>query len=198
MRSSFFLAPLLLAVAGFAHAGQVTYKLDPNHTNVFAEWSHRGFSRTVAHFGQVDGTLVYDADNVGASSVQVTMPLSGLESFVPDFNEHLRSADFFDAAKFPNATFKSTKVEKAGENKLKVTGDLTLRGTTHPVVLDVTLNKIGESREGSPMIGFDASATLQRSAFGLGKYVPNVGDEVTIRISTEALGPKADAPQATQ
>ena len=107
MRYRFALASLLFA-AGFAHAGQVTYKLDPNHTNVFAEWSHRGFSRTVAHFGQVDGTLVYDADNVGASSVQVTLPMSGLETFVPDFNEHLRSDDFFDAAKYPTATFRST------------------------------------------------------------------------------------------
>jgi polyisoprenoid-binding protein YceI len=197
MRLRFLLASLLLAT-GFAHAEPVTYKLDPNHTNVLAEWSHRGYSRTVAHFGQVDGTLVYDADDVGKSSVQVTLPLSGLETFVPDFNEHLRSDDFFDAAKFPTATFRSTKVEQAGGNKLKVTGDLTLRGTTHPVVLDVTLNKIGESREGSPMIGFDATASLQRSAFGLGKYVPNVGDQVTLRISTEALGPKAAAAKATQ
>ena len=197
MRLRFLLAPLLLA-AGFAHAEPVTYKLDPNHTNVFAEWNHRGFSRMVAHFGQVEGTLVYDADNVRASSVNVTLPMSGLESFVPDFNEHLRSDDFFDAAKFPTATFKSTKVEKLADGKLKVTGDLTLRGTTHPVVLDVTLNKVGESREGSPMIGFDATGSLQRSAFGLGKYVPNVSDAVTIRISTEALGPKPDAPKATQ
>src|SRR5688572_2341818 len=126
MRYRYIIASLLLAT-GLAHAEPVTYKLDPNHTIVLAEWDHFGFSRPVAHFGQVEGTLVYDQDNVAASSVNVTLPLSGLESFVPDFNEHLRSADFFDAAQWPTASFKSTKVEKVGDTKLKVTGNLTLR-----------------------------------------------------------------------
>src|SRR5687768_12267339 len=107
-RSSLFVS--LLLAAGLLHAEPVTYKLDPNHTIVLAEWDHFGFSRPVAHFGQVDGTLVYDPADVAASRVDVVLPLSGLESFVPDFNEHLRSADFFDAATWPTATFKSTKV----------------------------------------------------------------------------------------
>ena len=183
-------ASLLLAV-GAAQAAPLTYKLNPNHTIVLASWDHFGYSRPVANFGQVDGTLVYDADKPAASSVNVVLPLSGLESFVPDFNAHLRSADFFDAAKFPNATFKSTKVEKAGENKLKVTGDLTLRDVTRSVVLDVTLNKMGEGRNGRPKIGFDATTTIQRSAFGIAKFIPNVSDAVEIRISTEALAPQA-------
>ncbi|MCF3923118.1 YceI family protein, partial [Salmonella enterica subsp. enterica serovar Weltevreden] len=85
------------------------------------------FSNPTAHFGTVDGTLVYNADDVTQSSVEVTLPLSGLNSFTAAFDEHLRSADFFDAAKFPVATFKSTKVEAAGTNKLTVTGDLTIK-----------------------------------------------------------------------
>ena len=186
------LAAALLAFAGTAFAAPVTYKLDPTHTNVLAQWSHFGFSNPTAHFGNVDGTLVYDAANVGASSVQVTLPLSGLEAFSAKFNEHLRSGDFFDAAKYPVATFKSTKVEAAGEGKLRVTGDLTIKDVTRPVVLDVTLNKAADH----PMlktaaIGFDATATISRTEFGVGAYVPNVGDEVTLRITTEGSVPKA-------
>ncbi|WP_368564414.1 YceI family protein [Pseudoxanthomonas sp. UTMC 1351] len=187
------LAAALLAFAGSVFAAPVTYKIDPNHTDVLAQWSHFGFSNPSAHFGKADGTIVYDAENVSASSVQVTLPMSGLNSFVADFDAHLRSGDFFDAEKFPAATFKSTKVESAGKGKLKVTGNLTIKDVTKPVVLDVTLNKAGEQ----PMakraaIGFDATATVSRTAFGVGKYVPNVSDEVKLRITTEALVPKAE------
>jgi len=173
-----------------------TYVIDPNHTNVIAQWSHFGFSNPVANFGGVEGRIVYDAANVGASSVEVTLPLSGLSSFASDFNEHLSSADFFDVAKFPVATFKSTSVEAAGGNKLKVTGDLTIKDITKPVVLDVTINKFGEQ----PMAkraaaGFDATTTVKRSDFGVGAYAPNVSDEVQLRITTEAVV-AADAPAA--
>lgn len=181
-----------------AFAAPATYTLDPNHTLVLASWNHFGFSNPVANFGQVDGTIVYDADNVGASSVQVTLPLAGLNSFVPKFDDHLRSADFFEAAKYPNATFKSTKVEAAGEGKLKVTGDLTIKDKTRPVVLDVRLNKAAEHpMSKQPTIGFDATTTLKRSDFGVGKFAPNVSDEVTLRITTEAAVPKPEAKGAS-
>ncbi|GAB3515738.1 YceI family protein [Pseudoxanthomonas daejeonensis] len=184
-------ALLALAVAP-AFAAPVTYKLDPTHTNVLAQWNHMGFSNPFANFGNVEGTLVYDAANVGKSSVVVNLPLSGLEGFSAKFNDHLRSADFFDATKFPNATFKSTKVESAGEGKLKVTGDLTIKDVTRPVVLDVTLNKVGEHpMSKAKAIGFDATTTISRTEFGVGAYVPNVGDQVTLRITTEASVPKA-------
>ena len=187
------LALALAATFGVA-AAPATYKLDPNHTIVLAQWDHFGYSHPVANFGQVDGSLVYDAVNVAASSVNVVLPLAGLNSFVPDFDEHLRSADFFDAARYPNVTFKSTRVEAAGEDRLKVSGDLTIKDNTHPVVLDVTLNKAAvhpmSKREA---IGFDASTTIKRSQFGVGKYVPNVSDEVKLTISTEAMVPKPEA-----
>ena len=181
-----------------AAAAPVTYQMDPNHTNVTASWSHFGFSNPVAHFGQVDGAIVYDADNVGQSSVSVTIPLAGLNAYVEKFNQHLRSADFFDADKFPTITFKSTRVEAAGGNKLRVFGDLTVRGVTKPVVLDTTLNKIGEQpMEKRAAAGFDATTTIKRSDFGVGMYAPNVSDEVIIRITTEAVVPKAAAaPEA--
>lgn len=185
------LTAALLAFAGSAFAAPVTYKLDPNHTLVLASWNHKGFSHPSANFGQVDGTLVYDAENVAESSVNVTLPLSGLNSFVQKFDEHLLSADFFDAAKFPSATFKSTKVEAAGQGKLKVTGDLTIKDITKPVVLDVTLNKADKLEDGRGIIGFDATGTVKRTDFGVGLYVPNVSDEVKLSITSEAIVPKA-------
>lgn len=185
-------AALLAFAAAPAFAASVTYKIDPTHTIVLAQWNHFGFSNPSASFGNVEGTLVYDAADVARSSVEVTLPLSGLEGFSAKFNEHLRSADFFDAAKFPKATFKSTKVEAAGEGKLKVTGDLTVKDITRPVVLDVTLNKAADHpMTKAPTIGFDATTTLSRSEFGVGNYAPAVSDEVELRITTEASVPKA-------
>lgn len=183
---------LALATSAFAAgAAPVSYRIDASHTDVIAQWNHLGFSNPTAHFGNVEGTIVYDADNVAASSVEVTIPLSGLNSHVARFDEHLRNADFFDAAKFPVATFRSTAVEAAGEGRLKVSGELTIKDATRPVVLDVLLNKAGpHPRNNKPTIGFDATATVLRSEFGLGRGAPAVSDEVKIRITTEA---QADA-----
>jgi polyisoprenoid-binding protein YceI len=185
------LAAALALASTVAFAAPLTYKIDANHTDVVASWSHFGFSNPIAHFGKVDGNIVYDPANVGASKVEVTIPLSGLDSHVQAFDEHLRSADFFDAEKFPTVTFKSTSVKAAGKGKLKVTGDLTIKGVTKPVVLDVTINKVGvqpmAKREAA---GFSATATIKRTDFGLGLYAPNVSDDVKLSITTEAIVPK--------
>lgn len=190
MKRPLFAAALALA-STVAFAAPLTYKIDANHTDVVASWSHFGFSNPIAHFGKVDGSITYDPANVGASKVEVTIPLSGLNSHVGDFDDHLRSADFFDAEKFPTITFKSTSVKAAGKGKLKVTGDLTIKGTTKPVVLDVTINKTGvqplAKREAA---GFSATATVKRTDFGLGLYAPNVSDQVKLSITTEAIVPK--------
>lgn len=181
------LATALAAVSTTTFAAPVTYTIDPAHTDVIASWSHLGFSNPVAHFGQVDGTITYDAQNVGASKVEVTIPLAGMNSHVEAFDKHLRSADLFEAEKYPNITFKSTKVEAAGEGRLRVSGDLTVKGVTKPAVLEVTLNKVGEHpMKKVPTIGFDATTTLKRSDFGIAYAVPAVSDEVRIRITTEA------------
>jgi polyisoprenoid-binding protein YceI len=188
------LAAALALLAASAVAAPVTYKIDPNHTQVLARWSHFGFSHPVANFGEAQGTIVYNADDVSASSVEVTLPLSGLTSFVPAFDRHLRSADFFEAEKYPEVTFRSTRVEAAGDNALKVTGDLTIKGITKPVLLDVQLNRAGEQPMAKrPAIGFDATTTVKRTDFDLGKYAPNVSDEVTLQITTEAVVPKPGA-----
>ena len=197
MFKKLLLTAALVAASANAFAAGVTYKLDPTHTNVLASWSHFGYSNPYANFGDVEGTLVYDAADVAKSSVEVTLPLSGLNGFSSKFNDHLRSADIFDIAKFPAATFKSTKVEAAGNGKLKITGDLTIKGITKSVVLDATLNKASEHpMKKVPAIGFDATATIKRSDFGVGAYAPAVSDDVKIRITTEASIPKAEEAAA--
>ena len=186
------LTTALLALAGPAFAAPVSYRMDPKHTNVLASWTHFGFSNPSVNFGNADGSITYDAAKPSASSVQVTLPLSGLSALADQFYDHLTSADWFDAAKYPDATFKSTRVEAVGKGKLKVTGDLTIKGITKPVVLDVTLNGQGpHPMTKAQSIGFDATGTVRRSDFGLDKYVPNVSDEVRLRITTEASVAKA-------
>ena len=120
--------------------------------------------------------------------MEATIPLANLSSGVPDLDEDLRSARFFDVAEYPNATFKSTRVRAtAMPNQLKVTGDLSMRGVTKSVTLDVTINKVGANpRMHLPAVGFEATTTLKRSDFGMGKFVPQVSDEITIHITCQA------------
>ena len=181
------LAAALSVFTAGAIAAPVTYTMDPDHTTVAAKWNHFGFSNPVILFGDVDGSIVYDADDVSASSVQVTLPLSGLESNVQAFNDHLLSDDFFDAAQFPEATFRSTSVEADGDDELKITGELTIKGITKEVVLEADINLLGaHPMTGKQTAGFDAEVTIKRSDFGLGLYVPNVADEIELHITTEA------------
>jgi polyisoprenoid-binding protein YceI len=166
----------------------MTYTLEPNHTMGTVRWSHLDFAYPTAQFTQAEGTLTFDPAQPARASVMVTLPLAHLSSGIPDLDEDFRSAAFFDLAHYPTATFKSTRVDAtAMPNRLKVTGDLTLRGITRPVTLDVTINKIGTNpRLHLPAIGFEATATLKRSDFELGKFVPQVSDEVTLHITTQA------------
>jgi polyisoprenoid-binding protein YceI len=184
----------LLGAAVTAQATPVTYTMDPGHTYVLFSWNHFGFSNPTANLSLGQGTLVFDEKDPAKSSVDVTLPLSDLDTHVSKLDEHLKKPDFLDADKYPTITFKSTKVQAVGGNKYKVTGDLTVHGVTKPVVLDATLNKSGEHPMLKvPTVGFDAVATLKRSDFGVGAYVPNVSDEIKVRITTEASVPKADA-----
>ncbi|HET8765367.1 MAG TPA: YceI family protein [Rhodanobacter sp.] len=189
--SSLLLAGLLGADT-VAQATPVTYQLDPNHTMVLFSWSHFGYSHPTADIGLASGTVTFDEQHPAAASVEVTLPLSKLDTHVPALDEHLKQADFFDAAKYPTVTFKSTKVEPVDAKHFKVTGNLTIHGVTRPVTLDATLNRVGpHPMNQQPAIGFDATATLRRSEFGVGLMAPMVGDEIQVRITTEGSVPKA-------
>jgi polyisoprenoid-binding protein YceI len=185
-------AALFVAAATPAFAEGVAYRIDPNHTVVLATWNHFGYSNPSANFGGATGTIVYDAAAPEKSTVEVVLPMSGLDTFVPKLDEHLKTADFFDAAKYPQATFRSTGVKALGDGRLEITGTLDLHGVQAPVVLDAKLNKAGAGDGDRPAkIGFDATATLKRSDFGITKYVPMVSDGIALRITTEAAEEKA-------
>lgn len=178
----------LLAVATFPALAAEKYEIDPTHTQVQFTYSHLGFSNITGRFDQVQGDFRFDVADPTQSSVSITIPVQSISTGVDKLDEHLLKADFFDAAQFPTATFTSTGVTAAGEGKLAVAGDLTIHGVTRPVVLDVTINKVGEHpMRKRPAAGFDARATLKRSDFGVGAYVPMVGDEVTLSITVEAF-----------
>ena len=182
----------LIALSLFAlNAGAVerTYTLDPGHTQVDFRWSHMGFSTPAAAIHVTDGVLKFDPDAPTRASVSLTMPINTIDTRVPDLDKHLMSADFFDAAKYPTASFKSTKVEREGNgNKYKIHGNLTIKGVTKPVVLDATLNHAGEHPMMKvPAVGFDATTQIKRSDFGIAAFVPAVSDNIDIRITTEAL-----------
>lgn len=192
IRRTALVAALALAAAPVFAA---TYTLDPGHTQVVYSWNHFGFSNPTAQFGKVEGTLDYDQADPTKASVKVTIDLGSVNSNVVKLDEHLEKEDFFDAAKYPRATFTSTKVEKgATPDTLKVTGDLDLHGVTRPVVLDVTVNKVGEhAMLKAPAAGFDATTTIKRSEWGIAKYAPMVSDDIKIQITTEAIEAKAYA-----
>ncbi|MDN5512803.1 MULTISPECIES: YceI family protein [unclassified Acinetobacter] len=178
------------SVATLSLAKPVAYQIDPTHTATVFSWNHFGFSTPSANFSDIQGTINVDNAKPANSSVNVTIPLSSLNTNVKALDEHLKTADFFDAAKYPNITFKSTKVQALGKNKYKITGNLTVKDVTKPVVLDAVLNKQGvHPMTKAESIGFNATTSFNRSAFGVGAYVPNVGDKITVNITTEASVP---------
>ena len=192
------LAPLASAVvviatlfAAGAQAAPSPYVLDPHHTQVTFGWTHFGFSHLSGRFDKVDGTFLFDPAAPAKSSVEVSIPIASISTGVTDLDDDLRSNGFFDAAKFPTATFKSTSVKSIGKDKLVVSGDLTIHGVTRPVTLDVTINKVGmHPMAQRAAAGFDASTIIKRTDFGISKYAPNVSDEIQIHISTETMVPK--------
>ncbi len=172
-------------------AAPVDYKIDPTHTATVFSWNHFGFSTPSANFSDIQGVIKVDNAKPANSSVNVTIPLSSVNTNVPALDKEFQEEAWFNAAKYPNITFKSTKVETKDKKHFKITGDLTVKGVTKPVVLDAVLNKQGEHPMAKvPAIGFNATTSFKRSDFGLGNYVPNVGDKITVNITTEATASK--------
>ncbi len=173
-------------------AAPVDYKIDPTHTATVFSWNHFGFSTPSANFSDIQGVIKVDNAKPANSSVNVTIPLSSVNTNVPALDKEFQEEAWFNAAKYPNITFKSTKVETKDKKHFKITGDLTVKGISKPVVLDAVLNKQGEHPMAKvPAIGFNATTSFNRSDFGLGNYVPNVGDKITVNITTEATAASA-------
>ena len=186
------LRPLLLSLmlvgsVGAAQAETTAYNIDPTHTQIHVRYLHAGFSNIAIRFNKVEGEFLFDAAKPVNSSLNIKVPINSLDTGVEKFDTHLWSADFFDVEKFPEATFKSTKVTAVAKGKLKLLGDLTIHGVTKSVSFNVTINGVApHPMKKLPSAGFDASTKIKRSDFGIGKYAPMVSDEVTLHITMEA------------
>ena len=129
------------SVATVSMAKPVAYTIDPTHSATVFSWNHFGFSTPSANFSDIQGTINVDNEKPANSSVNVNIPVASINTNVKALDDHIKTAEFFDAAKYPNITFKSTKVQALGKNKYKITGNLTVKDVTKPVVLDAVLNK---------------------------------------------------------
>lgn len=177
---------LAVLFAGSASAEPQEYIFDKSHSHIGMTWDHLGFSDFRARFSNFSGTLILDEATPENSSLEIVIPIVSIDTGSAVFDEHLQGEDFFNAAVYPTATFKSTRVVLTGEKTAMVHGDLTIRGVTQPVTLDVVLNKIADHpMTGKKAAGFTATAQIERSAFGLDYFVPAVSDEVDIFVSTE-------------
>ncbi len=187
MRKSLLTLALLAFGATAAMAAPETYNLDGNHTFPSFSYSHFGMSTQISRFNKTTGTVVLDkAAKTG--SVDVVIDMKSVETGSALFNGHIQGEDFLDTAKFPTATFKSTKVVFAGDKPTSVEGNLTIKGVTKPVTLTVThYMNMAHPMLKRDAIGANASTTIKRTEFNAGKYAPNVGDDVTITLSLEAI-----------
>ena len=193
-----FLA-LVTVLVGFSAqpvlAESQTYKFDKKHTEVLFSYNHLGLSRAYATFDNVEGELKIDRKAPEKSTVNVVIDVKSIDTGVDYFDKHIQGADFFHTAKYPKATFVSTKVQKGAGNTFKVTGNLTIKGKTKPVKLDLKLNADKEhpmaafnpKMKGVYVVAFSGKTTIKRSDFGMGLYAPATSDEVDIIIETEML-----------
>lgn len=193
------LAAVLLAgpfaLAGAAHAdGHLlsekvpsgTYTMDPQHGYVTFSYSHLGFSNPTLHFRTIDASIELDADDPAASNVNVTIDAESIDSGVEVFDGHLVGERWFNTAQFKDITFVSTALVQSEEGAGTLTGDLTIKGITKPVTLDVTLIAAGEHpAHQRDTVGVQATGMVLRSDFDLGAFAPAVSDEIAVTISGE-------------
>ena len=161
-----------------------TYDIEPNHTQVMFGVNHITFTPYHGFFTKSSGTLNLDAAKPDSSSLEIHIPIDGVYTPSDKLTGELKSDQWLDAGKFPEAVFKSTKVTKTGPESAKVAGDLTLHGVTKPVVLTVKYVNAGTNPLDKTYItGFEATGKIKRSDFGVKTYVPLIGDEVDLTIS---------------
>jgi polyisoprenoid-binding protein YceI len=169
-----------------------TWTIDPNHTTMQFKVRHLMISNVKGVFDKFSGTLNLDDQDITKSKVEVLIDTASVNTNIKLRDDDLRSANFFDTAKFPVMTFTATKVERVGNDKLKISGNLTIKGNTHPVVLDVEgLSPEIKDPWGGTRRGASATATIKRHDFGLtwNKTMDNggavVGEDVAIQLEVE-------------
>jgi polyisoprenoid-binding protein YceI len=177
-----------VALATAAFATPTVYSSDANHTFVRFSYNHLGFSTQESRFDKVKGTVTYDPA-AKTASVDILIDTKSVDTGSDLFNGHIQGPDYLSTEEFPTATFKSTSVKFDGDRPVSIDGNLTVKGVTKPVSLRVTSFKHGPNMMKKDAIGADATATVKRSDFNMGKAVPLVGDEVTLEIVIEAAVP---------
>ena len=198
MKTKRILAVILAAAPALGLAEATTWNLDPAHSNASFTVRHLVISNVRGEFQKLSGVVKIDDKDVTKSSVEATIDTTSIDTRNPDRDKHLKSPDFFEVEKYPTITFKSTKVESGGAGKLKVTGNLTMKGVTKPVVLTVD-GPTPEIKDpwGNTRRGLSATTTVNRRDFGLNwskaiEAGPVVGDEVKIEIEAEMLKQAAE------
>ena len=188
MRIPFIAAVLAVsAFSGVAHAQLASYEIDSSHTFPRFSYNHMGLSTQQSRFNTTTGNVTLDRA-AKIATVDVVIDMKSVDTGFTPFNGHIQGEDFLDTAKYPTATFSSTKVVFDGDKPSSIEGNLTIKGVTKPVTLKVNNFVVAQN----PMlkkeeIAADASTTIKRSEFNAGKYVPYVADEVTISIAIEAI-----------
>lgn len=183
-----FAASALLLAATAVSAE--TYSVDPAHTSLAFSVRHLGISNVRGHFGEFTGTIVIDKGAI--KDAQATMQVKSIDTGVKQRDDHLRSADFFDAAKYPVITFKTKSVEKKGDQFVLI-ADFTIRGVTREVRLPVKLNGPIKDQDGQTRIGLEGKLTINRKDYGINfdavleTGVALVGEEVSIEVNIEAV-----------
>lgn len=181
-----------------------TWVIDPAHTVVEFSVKHMMIATVRGNFGQVEGKIHLDEDDPSRSSVEATIDVASIDTRQKDRDAHLRSADFFDVENYPTMEFRSTAVEPVSEGRYRVTGDLTIRGTTRPVVLDVREGGRVKDPWGADRIAFSAEGTIDRTEFGLrwnqaleaGGVV--VSNDVKISIDAQAVSESSGGAEAAE
>lgn len=188
MKHRFLLSLGTLALGFFntASAAVETYVADPAHTSIGFTVRHF-FTKVPGRFTKFTATLTVDRDNLETSSAEASIEIASISTTEPKRDAHLQQPEFFDAAKYPTMTFKSTSWKKTGEDAFDVTGDLTIKGVTKPVVLKVKSLGFGPgARPGSQLSGWEATTTIKRDDFGVSAFPKMVGEDVEITINVEA------------
>lgn len=186
------LAALVIGAAAIAPAttpavAAETFKVDPAHAFVLFKIDHFGWSKNFGRFNDVSGTFTIDEANPGNSKVEVVIKAASIDTAHEKRDNHLRSADFFNAKEFPEIKFVSTKIEKTGDRTGKITGNLTMLGVTKPITFDFTWNKKTPHFRNKNRIhtGFSAQVSLKRSDWGMKKFIPAIADQLTLFLEIE-------------
>lgn len=181
------IAAALAAPLGSALAATETFVIDSTHTKPRFEYNHLGYSTQSSRFDTTKGTVAYDAQ-AKTGSVDVTIDAKSVNTGYALFNEHIQAEDYFDTAKYPTITFKSTAVKFEGDKPVSVSGNLTIKGVTKPVTLQISsFQRMPHPMVKKDAIGANATVTIKRSEFNAGKNAPYVSDEVKLVIPVEAI-----------